>query len=517
VLPKNLVVDYWAKSLETAERVSEVLEIPRRVLKERQMGEIYLDVDLGDPVPDMDLKSKEAPPPSQDASTPYQIIEQHTFWDMDEDGYAEPYIITFERYSGKVLRIVARFTDTGIKMITNSKGEEVLAKIEPIEYYTKFGFIPNPEGGFYDIGFGLLLAPLNESVNTLINQLIDAGTISNLQAGFLGKGVKLRMGEQRFQPGEWKSVNSTSDDLRKQIIPLPTKDPSKTLLELAQLLLTSGKELASVAEIFVGKMPGQNTPATTTMATIEQGMKVFTAVYKRVYRSLRSEFKKLFLLNSVYLDSGEYQRVVDEPIDRMDFDIKTYDVCPGADPNTATATEKLMKAQGLMELLPTGVLDVTQVVTRILEAQEQPSYQELFSQAVQQTGQPAPPPPDPKVMALKMKQEADMAKGQQDMQNDAFKRELDARDQQFQHAMEAQKQSSEARHAEVMGLLNARAKYMTTQAQVAGAEQQHQQKMQQSAQSHAQDMVHKEEQGKLAIQQAKAMPKTPSKGGSKKP
>jgi hypothetical protein len=116
-----------------------------------------------------------------------------------------------------------------------------------------------------------------------------------------------------------------------------------------------------------------------------------------------------------------------------------------------------------------------------------------------------------------MKQEADMAKGQQDMQNDAFKRELDARDQQFQHAMEAQKQSSEARHAEVMGLLNARAKYMTTQAQVAGAEQQHQQKMQQSAQSHAQDMVHKEEQGKLAIQQAKAMPKTPSKGGSKKP
>lgn len=516
VLPKNLVVDYWAKSLETAERVSEVIEIPRRVLKERMMGEIYREVDLGDPVPNINQVMKDNAPPSQDDSTPYTIIEQHTYWDMDEDGYAEPYIITFERYSGKVLRIVARFDDTGIKMITNSKGKSVLAKIEPIEYYTKFGFIPNPEGGFYDIGFGLLLAPLNESVNTLINQLIDAGTISNLQAGFLGKGVKLRMGEQRFQPGEWKTVNSTADDLRKQIIPLPVKDPSKTLLELAQLLLTSGKELASVAEIFVGKMPGQNTPATTTMATIEQGMKVFTAVYKRVYRALRSEFKKLFALNAIYLDSAEYQKVVDEPIDRSDFDLATYDVCPGADPNTATQTEKLMKAQGLMELLPTGVLDITKVVTRILEAQEQPSYEELFSESVQKTGQPAPPPPDPKVQALQMKQQADDKKSQQDMQNDAFKRELDQRDQVFQHTMEANKQNQDARHAEIMGVLGAQAKHMTTQAQIAGTEMQHQQKMVQGAESHAQDMAHKEELGKLQIKQAAAMPKTPSKGGGKK-
>ena len=112
-------------------------------------------------------------------------------------------------------------------------------------------------------------------------------------------------------------------------------------------LVTSGKELASVAEIFVGKMPGQNTPATTTMASIEQGMKVFTAVYKRIYRSLKSEFYKVFELNEKYLDPNTYAAVVDVNVDPEDFDDEDYDICPGADPSSMTQTEKLMKAQGL--------------------------------------------------------------------------------------------------------------------------------------------------------------------------
>ena len=299
VLPENLVVNYWAKSLETAERVSEIIPLSKRLVKEKMMSKTYLDVELGDPIPDPTQMTQAV---AQDEATPYQIIEQHTYLDLDEDGYAEPYVVTFERTSGKVLRIVARFDEDTIYQDEDGN----LQRIEPIQYYTKFGFIPNPDGGFYDVGFGLLLGPLNESVNTLINQLIDAGTLSNLQGGFLGKGLKLKMGESRWQPGEWKPVNSTADDLRKQIVPLPAKEPSNVLFQLMGSLITSGKELASVAEIFVGKMPGQNTPATTTMATIEQGMKVFTAVYKRVYRALRSEFKKIYDLNRVYLDPNKY-------------------------------------------------------------------------------------------------------------------------------------------------------------------------------------------------------------------
>lgn len=434
VLPKDLVVNFWAKTLGDAERVSQIIRLTKRQVKERMMSGIYLDVELGD--------SQIVPPSGsneafvKDASLPYEIVEQHTFYDLDDDGYAEPYIVTFERYTRKVLRITARFDETTIYL-----GEDQqLQKIDPIQYYTKFSFIPNPSGGFYDIGFGLLLSPLNESVNTLINQLIDAGTLSNLQGGFLGKGLKLKMGENQWRPGEWKTLNTTADDMRKQIVPLPTKEPSNVLFELMGTLVTSGKELASVAEIFVGKMPGQNTPATTTMATIEQGMKVFTAVYKRLYRSLTSEYKKLFKLNQMYMDPQEYTQVLDDVILPTDFDDKTYNVCPSADPSTPTQTEKLLKAQGLAELLPLGTLDPLAVTMRILEAQEQPNIEQLFTQQIQQTGQHQPPP-DPKMQEMQMKGQLEERKAAMQQEALQFKSELAARDQAFKQMMEQQKQT----------------------------------------------------------------------------
>jgi chaperonin GroES len=308
-----------------------------------------------------------------DETTPYTFIEQHTFLDLDDDGYKEPYIVTFHKESKKVVRIVARFDETTIKQGPDGK----IHKIDPIQYYTKFGFIPNPDGGFYDIGFGVLLGPINESVNTLINQLLDSGHLSTLQSGFIGKGLRIRMGDNRFTPGEWKAVNSTGSDLKQQIVPLPTKEPSNVLFQLMGSLITSGKELASVAEIFVGKMPGQNTPATTTMATIEQGMKVFTAVYKRLYRSLTEEFLKIARLNYLYLNPTTEVQDLNIMINPQDFDPKAHKIYPGADPTAVSQTEKLLKAQGLMELLPTGVLDPVKVVQRILDAQEQPNVNDL--------------------------------------------------------------------------------------------------------------------------------------------
>lgn len=523
VLPKNVVVDYWAKSLESAERISEILpHVNKRVLKERQMSGLYLkDVDLGNPTLPIQEEGKPVPP-RQDETTPYCIIEQHTYYDLDEDDYAEPYIVTFERYSGKVLRVVARFDHEGIRL--NEKGD--LAKIEPIQYYTKFSFIPNPEGGFYDIGFGLLLSPLNESVNTLINQLIDSGTIANLQGGFLGKGLKLKMGESRWQPGEWKSVQSPAEDLRKQIIPLPAKEPSDVLFKLMGTLVTGAKELASIAEIFVGKMPGQNTPATTTMATIEQGMKVFTAVYKRVYRSLKSEFKKLFKLNSIYLDTAEYQMVVDEQVAPEDFDETTYDICPGADPNTATQTEKLMKAQGLLELIQLGTLDIVEVTRRVLDAQEQPSPDRLLSQEIQQTGQHTPPP-DPKAMELQMKSQAEQQKAQLKQQEIEHKAAMDEREQQFKMVMEKAMNDQEMQHKESMAKLDAAITLHKTQAQMAmdaqshqqqivHGEQEHQLMMKQGAMDHQQTMKQSEETHKSTLQQQKqvAQQKTSMKTGS---
>jgi chaperonin GroES len=499
VMPKNLVVNYWTKSIDQAERISEVIEMSKRLYQERVNAELFLDTDIGDPT--MPADSRNAP--ANDATTPYSFVEQHTFLDLDDDGYEEPYIVTFHRESGTVLRIVARFDEQGLKV----DNDDQVIYIEPIQYYTKFGFVPNPDGSFYDIGFGVLLGPINDSVNTLINQLVDAGSLSNLQSGFIGKGLRIKMGEARFQPGEWKSVNATADDLKKQILPLPVKEPSTVLFQLMGALITSGKELASVAEIFVGKMPGQNTPATTTMATIEQGMKVFTAVYKRIYRSLASEFKKIYRLNEVYLNPQTYVEVLDDNVNPADFKAIGYDIQPGADPTAVSQTERLLKAQGLLELLPMGVLDPIEVITRVLEAQEQPNVQKLFHPQVQQTGQP-PQQPDPKAQELQMKQAAMEQTSQLKQQEMAFKSELSNRDQQFKQSMASQAQAHDLAMKQMEARMQALAAHHASQAQIVQASQAHAQQVVHSEQTHQQKMRHAEQQAAVKAKAAASKPKS---------
>jgi chaperonin GroES len=488
--PKDLVVDYWAHSLEEAERVSEIMAMTPRQLKERQRKGLFLDVDLGQqPQPQTDNNERTNPfDGAVDETTPYTLIEQHRFLDLDDDGYEEPYVVTFHKESGTVLRIVARFDEDGIE-----ERDGKVVRITPHHYYTKFSFVPNPDGSFYSLGFGVLLGPINEAVNSLINQLVDAGTLSNMQGGFIGKGLRLKMGEQRFSPGEWKTVNSTGDDLRKNIVALPAKDPSNVLFQLMGSLITSGKELASVAEIFTGKMPGQNTPATTTMATVEQGMKVFTAVYKRIFRSLDEEFKKIYHLNGIYLDPQTEVAVLDEPIGPDDFKDESYDICPAADPSAVSQQEKLMKAQGLIEIMgmAPGMLNPIEVVSRVLEAQEQPNWQQLFTQEVQQSGQLPPPPPDPKMIAMQQKMQADQQMAGLRMEEKQQDMELKQRDAvlqlQMKAAEHAQDMEVEQRKA-VMGAASEIQKQRIFQAQAAAqgaqklsqSEQQHQQKLTQA-------------------------------------
>jgi chaperonin GroES len=349
---------------------------------------LFRDVELAKPQGDSSRKEDttyEMSEPEMDDTTPYTLLEQHTFLDLDEVGYPEPYIVTFEEESKTVLRIVARFSNEGLKV--SEKGDLIM--IKPTQYYTKFGFVPNPDGGFYDIGFGRLLGPLNESVDTIINQLIDSGTLSNLQSGFLGKGLRIKVGEVRFTPGEWKTVNATGDDLKKQIFPMPVREPSAVLMSLLQYLITSGKELASVAEIFVGKMPGQNTPATTTMASIEQGMKLFTAVYKRIYRSLTKEFRKIYLLNREYANPEEYVDFLDTPITQDDFKGPENDISPAADPNASSNQEKQAKIQSLGQLLQLQTINPMEFTKRFLDAFEVTSPEQLLAQPPQQQG-PSP-------------------------------------------------------------------------------------------------------------------------------
>jgi chaperonin GroES len=499
-MPKDLVVNYWATSLEETERKTERISMSKRVFTERVNAGIFLDVELSDPTSQGMVTGTEGRANNvqnttigqDDKTTPYVILEQHTFLDLDDDGYDEPYIITIEERSRKVLRIVARFDEKSI--FTDDEGN--LVKIEPVEYYTKYTFIPNPDGGFYDIGFGLLLGPLNESVNTVINQLLDSGHLSVLQAGFIGKGLRLKMGATAFTPGEWKVVNATGDDIKKQIMPLPTQQPSTVLFQLLELLITSTKELASVAEIFVGKMPGQNTPATTTQETVKQGMMLFTAVYKRVYRSLAKEFTKLYRLDSIYLDPTEETKVLDDQIGQQDFEEDTYDVYPAADPAATSSQEKQAKAQMLLSLIQLGTVDPMAVTKRLLEAQEQPRPEELLPKG--------PPPPDPKAQLAQAKIQAIQEQGQvkqqeaqTKMQMDAQHMQMEQRSKEFDQMMAAQNTHQENQSKLVQAALDAHLKAIDARLQTAMAATAHAQKM-----GHAED-VHQQKLRQMAQQPVK--------------
>lgn len=477
IFPKLLVVNYYAKSLEDAERLTEIVYLSKRQVKERQNKKIYLDVELPDPSSKIDEDETHQRYSSVDDDTaPYTILEQHTYLDLDNDGYAEPYIVTMDYDSETILRVVPRYNADMVMVDEKNKVISIVSK----HYYTKYSFIPNPDGGFYDIGFGRLLGPLNEAANTLINQLTDAGSLSNLQSGFIGKGLRIRMGETRFSPGEWKAVNAVGDDLKKQIFPMPVREPSEVLFKLLDLLLKSGKELASVAEIFVGKMPGQNTPATTTMATIEQGMKVFTAVYKRVYRSLTSEFKKIYLLNREYMNPEEYISILDDNAQQQDYEASEDDIIPGADPTAVSTQEKQAKVKSLLELLQLGTIDPMAVTKMYLEAHDIPNPEQMMKQ-------PSPPPPDPKMEAMRAKAQLDQQKAQTDMAIAQQKAQMEGKSKEQEMAMKQQLAATTLRMKQMEALLTSR----KAQAELAANSQTHQQQLVHTQQKGQQDLAMK--------------------------
>ena len=329
------------------------------------------------------------PEENDDETSPFTFLEQCCYWDLDGDGYKEPYIVTVDYGSREVARIVARFRDTDVKY--SAKGN--IYKINPWDFYTKFSFIPSPDGSFYDIGFGIVLGPINNSVNSLINQLLDAGTLSNLQSGFISKGIRMKGGSVNFTPGEWKYTNTVGEDLKSGIFPLPVREPSQTLFSLLSMMVSVGDKVASVPEIMTGDIPGQNTKATVALAAIEQGMKVFNAVYKRIHRSLSKEYKKLFKLNSIYLDPKEYFTILDEgqeqgtEIAKIDYSLEDVDVVPTSDPNVATEQQKLAKLEVIGQLLQLGTINPQEYTKRLLEATEQPNIPALMDVP--------PPQPDP--------------------------------------------------------------------------------------------------------------------------
>lgn len=349
----DLVYDH-ATPWEKLRRKTHCLNLFKNEVIERVRGGIFTDIELGMPEG-----------ADNDEDCHYEFLECHTWYDLDGDGYKEPYICTVKKDTAEVFRIIARFDEEGIYL--NDQGE--IAKIKPVEYFTKFAFMPNPDGGSYDIGFGLLLNPVNEAINTVFNQMLDAGTLANTGGGFIGGGLKMKSGAVRFMPGEFKPVDVVSGRMADNIYHMQFPGPSSVLFQLLGMLIQAGKEMSSVQDIMTGEQQANQT-ATTTMALIEQGQKVFSAIYKRVHRAHKEEFKKLYRLNKLYLQPEDYYRFQDkvEPIYLEDYQGDDTDVTPVSDPSLVSDAQLLKRAEALLQFAQDPMMNQLEIRKNYLKA-----------------------------------------------------------------------------------------------------------------------------------------------------
>lgn len=405
---RDFIINIKAPSLDKAPRFTRV----KRYYPHEIEGFIRADV------------WQRVPYQGDDGADPHslvEVLEQFRLIDMDDDGLAEPYVVTLTS-DGHVFRIVACYDADGMffkssafdgqKSLTamleglqgigiEALGDARLVRIQRREYITKYGFIPAPDGTFFDIGFGTLTDALGAAVNTIINQLIDAGTLSNMQGGFVAGGTKIRGGNMRFTPGEWKRIEgATSASLKDSIMPLQLPGPSPVLFQLLGMLIDAVQGITSVSDILSGNQDTQTAP-TTALALIEQGQKVFTAIYQRIHRALGNEIKIMRRLNRDYLDVTEYFNLNDAPMEvgQQDYQDKDLDVQPISDPRAINDRVKMAKAQILMSHNGDPLVNQQEIRKREFEAAGIDNIEPLLTVDAPQ------PPPD--VMAKAMVAEAD--------------------------------------------------------------------------------------------------------------
>ena len=420
ITARDFVLDYYAKSVESCTRKTQRIMLYRNEIYERSVRGTFRDVVdenwfktppalVASEMTRSDERTGMSPPVNEDDQA-FETLEQHRFFDFDKDGYAEPYIVTIEKNSHKVLRIAARF-DTEEQIERTSKGKIIC--IRPMEYFTKYSFIPSPDGGIYDIGFGILLGPLNEAVNSGINQLLDSGTMQNCMGGFLGRGAKIRGGVYTMAPWEWKRVDSSGDDLRKNLVPYPDRQPSNVMFSLLGLLINYTDRAAGTTDPMVGENPGQNTPAETSRSMVEQGSQIYNVVFKRVWRSMKQEFKKRHLLNGMFLSGTKKFGTGGSRVRKEDYASDPDQVVPSADPNVTSSGMRFMQAQAVRQAsLQVPGYDPVAVEKNFLQALRVNEIDKLYPGPDK-----VPPAPNPLVQREEMKLRAKAM----EIQHDKFK------------------------------------------------------------------------------------------------
>jgi chaperonin GroES len=271
----------------------------------------------------------------------FSFIEQYTRYDLDGDGYAEPLVVTYNTENSKVIKVARNFYDI-------KKEKKKIISIEAGCFFTPFIFNPDPKGGFYGVGFGHLLSHLNESVNTMANQTIDAATLSNSGGGFIGRGLRLKGGQQGMPMGKYLMVDTDGKGIADNIYDIKRPLPSQTLYDAMQFLFDYGKKLGGMADVLQGESLSHQA-ATTTLAMVENGLTEFRAVFKRIYRGFKGEFKKIASL--MY---------------GKDF-VRENEIMPIADMSALTSMQKMARSQVLMELAAAGYVNGKEATRRRLQ------------------------------------------------------------------------------------------------------------------------------------------------------
>jgi len=367
---EDLIVPYSATSLEDAEAVIHVIKISENDLRKQQVSGFYRDVELGQPpLKEDEIKSKQRELEGvrvEKQEDIYTLLECHVNLDLegfeDKDpqtgeptGIKLPYVVTIEESSREVLSIKRNYkSDDPLKNRTN--------------YFVHFKFLPGL--GFYGFGLIHMIGGLSRTATSALRQLLDAGTLANLPSGFKMRGIRVRDDAQPLQPGEFRDVDAPGGNLRDAFMPLPFKGPDQVLLQLMGIVVDAGQRFASIADAQVGDM-NQQAAVGTTMALLERGSRVMSAIHKRIYGALKNEFELLANVFSTYLPPVYPYDVVggQRQIKQTDFDEK-IDILPVADPNIFSQSQRINLAQTQLQLAQSNpqIHDIYQAYRSMYEA-----------------------------------------------------------------------------------------------------------------------------------------------------
>jgi hypothetical protein len=358
---EDVIVPYGASNVESAERVTHIMRKTKNDLKKLQASGFYKDLDLGEPQPyhtDIEERKAEEGGYSITDDNRYAVYEIHAdiviegVDDSDEE-IAKPYVVTIERGTGEVLAVRRNWNPDDSLMLKR-------------QHFVHYVYVPG--FGFYGLGLIHIIGGYAKAGTSIIRQLVDAGTLSNLPGGLKSRGLRIKGDDVPIEPGEFKDVDVPSGSIRDNIMPLPYKEPSQTLLALLNQITQEGRRLGAISDMNISDMSA-NAPVGTTLALLERTLKPMAAVQARVHYAMKQEFKMLKLIMSEYAPAEYAYEPIRGEVTARQMDYMMVDVIPVSDPNSSTMAQRVVQYQAVLQMAQSApqIYDLPQLHRQMIE------------------------------------------------------------------------------------------------------------------------------------------------------